>query len=64
MSLTKCPHCEDQHACHQVDGVNPGQLLYEKLYALYNLGKIGTTVFPWDQLSPMEQDEWEKIAVT
>lgn len=63
MSLTRCLHCEDQHVCHRVDGENPGKLLYETLtHALYNR-KIGVTVFQWDQLSPMEQDEWKKIAV-
>jgi hypothetical protein len=64
MSLTKCPHCENRHACHRADGADPGQVLYEKLHDLWTDGTIGTPVIRWDELSPGEQGEWKKIAVT
>jgi hypothetical protein len=63
VSLTRCPYCEDQHACHRVDGADPGRVLYEKLYGLWTDGTIGTPVIKWDELSLREQDEWKKIAV-
>lgn len=67
MALTKCPHCEDRHACHRVDGEHPGHLLYERLQKDWMNGIIGFPgsngePFPWDQLSEREQNEWARIA--
>lgn len=62
MSLTKCPHCEDQHVCHRVDGANPGELLYDELGELLDDGKIGTPTIPWKEVPAKEKTAWKRVA--
>lgn len=38
-----------------------GQELYAKLYDLWTDGKIGSPTIQWSELSPMEQEVWEKV---